>query len=91
MISLIGQVLASALIESPLQARFRPVARPGSGRRRKEPERSAQKRTNRPILLYSFTYLAKLAKIGMVREITGGRYGRLYAYDGYLGILAPDE
>jgi len=35
--------------------------------------------------------LAKLAKIGMVREITGGRYGRLYAYDGYLKILAPHE
>lgn len=37
------------------------------------------------------TSLAKLAKIGMVREITGGKYGRLYAYDGYLKILAPYE
>jgi Fic family protein len=35
--------------------------------------------------------LAKLAKIEMVREITGSRYGRLYAYDGYLKILAPYE
>ena len=37
------------------------------------------------------TSLAKLAKIEMVREITGSRYGRLYAYDGYLKILAPYE
>jgi len=37
------------------------------------------------------TSLAKLAKIGMVKEITGGRYGRLYAYDGYLKILAPSD
>lgn len=37
------------------------------------------------------TSLAKLAKIGMVKEITGGRYGRLYTYDGYLKILAPSE
>ena len=35
--------------------------------------------------------LAKLAKIGIVKEITGGRYGRLYAYDGYLKILASRE
>ena len=35
--------------------------------------------------------LAKLAKIGMIKEITGGKYGRLYAYDGYLKILAPYE
>lgn len=35
--------------------------------------------------------LAKLAKIGLVREITGGKYGRLYAYDGYLKILVPHE
>jgi hypothetical protein len=35
--------------------------------------------------------LAKLAKIEIVREITGSRYGRLYAYDGYLKILAPYE
>lgn len=35
------------------------------------------------------TSLAKLGNIGIVREITGGRYGRLYAYDGYLKILAP--
>lgn len=37
------------------------------------------------------TSLAKLGKIGMVREITGGRYGGLYAYDGYLKILVPHE
>jgi Fic family protein len=37
------------------------------------------------------TSLAKLKKIGMVNEITGGRYGRLYAYYGYLKILAPSE
>lgn len=35
--------------------------------------------------------LAKLGKIGMVKEITGGRYSRLYAYDSYLKILAPYE
>ena len=35
--------------------------------------------------------LAKLAKMGVVKETTGGRYGRLYAYDGYLKILAPHE
>jgi hypothetical protein len=28
---------------------------------------------------------------GMVKEITGGRYGRLYAFDGYLKILASFE
>jgi len=37
------------------------------------------------------TSLAKLAEMGMVKEITGGRYGRLYAYDGYLKILAASE
>jgi Fic family protein len=37
------------------------------------------------------TSLAKLKKIGMVNEITGGRYGRLYAYYSYLKILAPSE
>jgi Fic family protein len=35
------------------------------------------------------TSLAKLVACGVVREITGGKYGRLYAYDGYLKILAP--
>jgi hypothetical protein len=29
--------------------------------------------------------------MGMVKEITGGKYGRLYAYDGYLKILAASE
>jgi DNA-binding IclR family transcriptional regulator len=37
------------------------------------------------------TSLAKLAELGMVKEITGGRYGRLFAYDGYLKILAASE
>ncbi|MCU0778680.1 MAG: Fic family protein [Akkermansiaceae bacterium] len=37
------------------------------------------------------TSLAKLAEMGMVKEITGGKYGRLYAYDGYLKILAASE
>lgn len=37
------------------------------------------------------TSLAKLGKIAMVREITGGRYGRLYAYADYLKILAPHD
>lgn len=37
------------------------------------------------------TSLAKLSEIGMVKEITGSKYGRLYAYDGYLKILAPDD
>jgi Fic family protein len=37
------------------------------------------------------TSLAKLAKMGIVKETTGSRYGRLYAYDGYLKILAPHE
>ena len=36
------------------------------------------------------TSLAKLAKIEMIHEITGSKYGRLYVYDGYLKILAPD-
>jgi Fic family protein len=35
--------------------------------------------------------LAKLDKMGIVRETTGGKYGRLYAYHGYLKILAPNE
>jgi len=37
------------------------------------------------------TSLAKLAEMGMVKEITGGKYGRLYAYDGYMKILAASE
>lgn len=37
------------------------------------------------------TSLAKLAEIGVVKEITGGSYGRLYSYDAYLKILAPRE
>jgi len=32
--------------------------------------------------------LGKLRTLGIVREVTGGRYGRLYAYEGYLAILA---
>lgn len=31
--------------------------------------------------------IRKLQSIGLVREITGGKYGRLYAYDAYLAIL----
>ena len=37
------------------------------------------------------TSLAKLTKNGMIKEITGGIYGRLYAYDIYLKILTPNE
>lgn len=37
------------------------------------------------------TSLAKLINIGIVKEITGGKYGRLYAYEGYLKILAPHD
>ena len=33
------------------------------------------------------TSLQHLEKLGIVRETTGGRYGRLYAYDRYLKIL----
>ena len=29
----------------------------------------------------------KLESLGLVRELTGGKYGRLYAYDRYLAIL----
>jgi DeoR/GlpR family transcriptional regulator of sugar metabolism len=32
--------------------------------------------------------LGKLRSLGIVREVTGGTYGRLYAYDGYLAILS---
>jgi Fic family protein len=32
--------------------------------------------------------LAQLQTLGIVREITGGKYGRLYAYDAYLSILS---
>ncbi len=32
--------------------------------------------------------LQKLLALGIVREITGGKYGRLYAYDAYLSILS---
>jgi Fic family protein len=31
--------------------------------------------------------LRTLERLGLVREITGGKYGRLYAYDQYLAIL----
>jgi len=31
--------------------------------------------------------LQKLQSIGLVREITGGKYGRLYSYEAYLSIL----
>ena len=34
------------------------------------------------------TILRKLQAIQLVREITGGKYGRLYAYDEYLKILS---
>jgi Fic family protein len=34
------------------------------------------------------TILRKLQAIHLVREITGGKYGRLYAYDEYLKILS---
>ena len=32
--------------------------------------------------------LTQLQSLGIVREITGGKYGRLYAYDAYLSILS---
>lgn len=32
--------------------------------------------------------LKKLQAIGLVREITGGKYGRLYCYEAYLSILS---
>ncbi len=32
--------------------------------------------------------LQRLQQLGIVREITGGKYGRLYAYDAYLTILS---
>ena len=32
--------------------------------------------------------LQRLQTLGIVREITGGKYGRLYAYDAYLAILS---
>ena len=32
--------------------------------------------------------LQRLQSLGIVREITGGKYGRLYAYDAYLTILS---
>ena len=32
--------------------------------------------------------LSQLQSLGIVREITGGKYGRLYAYDTYLAILS---
>ena len=35
--------------------------------------------------------LSRLADLGVVRELTGGKYGRLYAYQGYLDILAPQD
>ena len=31
--------------------------------------------------------LERLEKLGIVRETTGGKYGRLYAYGRYLDIL----
>jgi Fic family protein len=37
------------------------------------------------------TSLAKLTNMGIVKEMTGGKYGRLYAYEGYLKILAPHD
>jgi Fic family protein len=35
--------------------------------------------------------LGNLEKLGIVQELTGGGYGRLYAYNAYLKILAVDE
>lgn len=35
--------------------------------------------------------LSRLAGLGTVRETTGGKYGRLYVYQGYLEILAPQD
>ncbi len=32
--------------------------------------------------------LTQMQTLGIVREITGGKYGRLYAYDAYLSILS---
>lgn len=32
--------------------------------------------------------MQRLQTLGIVREITGGKYGRLYAYDAYLSILS---
>ena len=32
--------------------------------------------------------LQRLQQLGVVREITGGKYGRLYADDAYLTILS---
>ncbi|WP_395746624.1 hypothetical protein [Prosthecobacter sp.] len=32
--------------------------------------------------------LQRLQATGLVREVTGGRYGRLYSYDAYLSILS---
>lgn len=32
--------------------------------------------------------LQRLQTLGIVREITGGKHGRLYAYDAYLSILS---
>ena len=37
------------------------------------------------------TSLGHLEKLGIVRETTGGRYGRLYAYDRYLKILNAES
>ncbi|MEI8064045.1 MAG: Fic family protein [Verrucomicrobiota bacterium] len=37
------------------------------------------------------TALRNLEKIGIVREVTGGSYGRLYAYQSYLKLLEDKE
>ena len=34
--------------------------------------------------------LRHLQKLGIVREVTGGKYGRLYSYSGYLKILEEE-
>ena len=35
--------------------------------------------------------LVRLAGLGVARETTGGKYGRLYVYQGQLDILAPQD
>jgi cell filamentation protein, protein adenylyltransferase len=51
---------------------------------------AASKRLNLtfPTVTASFKHLEKL---GIVRETTGSKYGRLYAYDQYLKILNPES
>lgn len=37
------------------------------------------------------TALRTLEKLGIVHEVTGNSYGKLYAYTDYLGILGEEE